>query len=476
MPLIAELRRRNVLKLALVCIVGGVVLYGLVVAVKTRLSLPAGAPSVPALGFERPAGPDVPPEIRRFTLENGLEIIVWPDHDIPNVVLYNFVRAGGRNEVPGITGLSHYFEHMMFNGTTNLAPGEFDRQMEAAGGSNNAYTSNDVTVYMDWFPRSALDTIFRLEGDRLANLAFDPEVVESERGVVYSERRSRVDNDNSGQLFEQVLATAYVAHPYQFPVIGWPSDIESWTLDDLESFFLTYYAPNNSTVVVVGDVTPEEVYALAAKYLAPIPAQAPPAAVRTVEPRQQGMRRVTIEAPAQTPLLHVAFHTGRTSDPGRLPLEMLLGILAGGESSRLHRRLVEEAALAISVDAYLPNSFDPGFVYFFMTLPPDGDPAAAEALLFDVLGDVRESGVSDAELDKALNRLQADFWRGMGTIDGKAEALGNFAVFHGDYEALFEVSNELAAVTAADVQAIARDVFRPANATVGVFQPSEDPQ
>ncbi len=460
MPLIAEPRRRKLLMLAVACIIGGALLYWLAFRPASVL-------------FERPRGPNVPPEIRRFTLVNGLEIIVWPDHDIPNVVLYNFVRAGGRNEYPGITGLSHYFEHMMFNGTTNLAPGEFDRQMEAAGGYNNAYTSNDVTVYMDWFPRSALDTIFRLEGDRLANLSFDPEVVESERGVVYSERRTRVDNDNTGQLFEQVLATAYVAHPYQFPVIGWPSDIESWTLDDLVSFFGTYYAPNNCTMVLAGDVTPEEVYELAEEYLAPIPKQAPPAAVRTVEPPQQGMRRVRIEGPAQTPLLHVAFHAGRSAEPGRGPLEMLLRILAGGESSRLHRRLVEEEALAISVDVYLPDSFDPGFVYFFMTLPSDGDPAAAESLLFDLLADVRESGVSDAELDKARNSMQADFWRGMATIDGKAEALGNFAVFHGDYQALFDLSGELAAVTAADVQAAAREVLRPTNATVGVFMPVE---
>jgi hypothetical protein len=159
----------------------------------------------------------VPPEIRSVTLENGLEIIVWPDHDIPNVALYYFVRAGGRNEHPGITGLSHFFEHMMFNGTEDLEPGEFDRIMEAAGGQNNAYTSNDITVYQDWFPRSALETIFEIEAERLQNLEFDPEAIESERGVISSERRTTVDNNNSSRLLEQVRATAYVAHPYQFP-------------------------------------------------------------------------------------------------------------------------------------------------------------------------------------------------------------------------------------------------------------------
>ena len=146
--------------------------------------------------------------IETRTLANGLKIVVWPDHDIPNVAMYLWFRVGSRNEYPGITGISHFFEHMMFNGTTTRPPGEFDRIMEAHGGRNNAYTSSDVTVYQDWFPRDALELIFELEADRMRNLNFDPKVVESERGVVYSERRSSVDNDNFGALAEQMQATA----------------------------------------------------------------------------------------------------------------------------------------------------------------------------------------------------------------------------------------------------------------------------
>jgi hypothetical protein len=243
--------------------------------------------------MEASAMPGVAPEIRSVTLENGLEIIVWPDHDIPNVALYYFVRAGGRNEYPGITGLSHFFEHMMFKGTEDLDPGEFGRIMEAAGGQNNAYTSNDVTVYQDWFPRSALETVFELEAERLQNLAFDPDAVESERGVIISERRTTVDNNNISRLLEQVRATAYIAHPYQFPVIGWPSDIASWTIGDLESFYRTYYAPNNITMVVAGDVTPGEILDLAEEYLEDLPAQEPPAEVRTAEPHRCYTSRFT---------------------------------------------------------------------------------------------------------------------------------------------------------------------------------------
>src|SRR5882724_11920694 len=144
--------------------------------------------------------------VRAVTLANGLRVIVWPVHDIPNIALYNWVRAGSRNEAPGITGLAHFFEHMMFNGTTRRQPGEFDRLMEAQGGSNNAFTSDDVTVYQDWFPRNALELVLDLESDRVANLAFTPDVIESERGVVYSERRLRVDDNNQGMLSEQVQA------------------------------------------------------------------------------------------------------------------------------------------------------------------------------------------------------------------------------------------------------------------------------
>jgi zinc protease len=411
----------------------------------------------------------VPREITAYTMANGLRIIVWPDHDIPNVVMYNFVRAGGRNEYPGITGLSHFFEHMMFNGTSKLEPGEFDRIMEAAGGANNAYTSNDLTVYQDWFPRSALTRIIELEADRLQNLAIDPDVVESERSVVYSERRLRIDNDNAGRLYEQMMATAFVAHPYQFPVIGWPSDIENWTQKDLESYFKTYYAPNNCTMVFAGAVSPEEVFQLADKYLRPIPAQAPPPPIRTVEPPQSGERRLLIETDAQTPLLHIAFHAGRAADLETKHMNLLLNILATGSSSRLHRLLVEEEQLALEVDAMQMEGFDPGLVYFSLTLPPGADVGVVEARVLEELARVAVEGVTRAELTKAKNILLADFWRSLATIDGKAAALGNFAVFTGSYENLFSLPEEIGATTAEELQAVAANVFKRSNMTMGIL-------
>ena len=421
----------------------------------------------------RPSGENVPAEIRHFTLANGLKIIVWPDHDIPNVVMYNFVRAGSRNEYPGITGLSHFFEHMMFLGSENVPPGDFDNILEAAGGASNAHASNDVTVYQDWFPRSALDTIFALEADRISGLKIDPEIVESERGVVYSERRTRVDDNNAGRLYEHVRAIAYVAHPYQFPVIGWPSDIENWSQSNLERYFRTYYAPNNCTMVFAGDVTPEEIYAYATTYFAGIPAQDPPAAIKTVEPEQRGTHRTEIIAPAQTPLLHLAFHAGSATDPETLPINLLLSILISGDSSRLHQTLVEDEQLAISVSGFQDEGFDPGLVYFSLVLPPGADVAAVEARMMEILADIATNGVTDAELAKARNIALADFWRDMSTIDGKASQLGNFEVFLGDYEKLFGLPDALAAISSNDLRAAAAKVFRAGNATIGVLHAGE---
>jgi zinc protease len=344
--------------------------------------------------------------------------------------------------------------------------------MEANGGSNNAFTSQNVTVYQDWFPRTALELIFDLEADRMKDLSFDPAIIESERGVVYSERRSAIDNDNSGMLNEQVQATAYLAHPYQFPVIGWPSDIESWSHEDLERYYRTYYAPNNATLVVVGDVKPAEIFALAEKYLEPIPAQAPPPPVKTKEPEQRGERRVTIRKEAQVPLLQEAYHVGNASDPDGPALDLLLTILSDGDSSRLHQRLVENERKALSVGAYRSRGFDPSLVWFYVTLTSESSLAETEASLHDEMAAIARDGVTAAELQKAKNIYLADFWRGMQTINGKAYQLGNYEVFHGDYRKLFSAPDVYAAVTADQVRTVAAKYLKADNRTVGWLVPT----
>lgn len=413
-------------------------------------------------------------EITSVTLGNGMQILVWPDHDIPNVALYNFVRVGSRNEAPGITGLAHFFEHMMFNGTSTHAAGDFDRALEAAGARNNASTSTDVTIYQDWLPKAALETVFSMEADRLRNLAFEPQVVESERGVVYSERRLSVDDNPSARLSEQVQAAAFVAHPYGIPTVGWPSDIESWRIDDLKEFFRRNYAPNNCTMVLVGDLDPAATIALARRYFEPIPAREGPKPIVTKEPEQSGERRVSLRAPAQTPLLQFAYRGIASADPQARTLELLMRILADGDASRLHRALVEEQRIAISADGYVQSGFDPGLVWFFLSLPGQGDTASAEKAFDEQIERVRRDGVTAAELTRARNQALADFWRGQTTIDGKADALGTYAVLGGGYEKLFEAPQAYEAVTVADIKALANQLFQQTTRTVGVLAVTAD--
>jgi zinc protease len=409
--------------------------------------------------------------VRTRTLGNGLQVIVWPDHSIPSVVLYNWVRVGSRNEGSGTTGLAHFFEHMMFNGTSRRPQGEFDRIVEGNGGSNNAFTSQDVTVYQDWFPRSALEQVLELESDRLANLAFDPKVVEKEREVVYSERRLRVEDSNPAFLEEQVQAAAFLAHPYRIPTIGWPSDIKSWSLTDLQDFYKMAYAPNNCTLLLVGDIEPEQAFRLVERYYGPIARgpEVPP--VRTQEPEQQGERRLVLERPGQNPLVTIAWHAISADDPRAPALNLLQTILTGGDASRLHRSLVEEQQLAVDVGSGWSEGFDPNLYLVSATLPEGGSSEAFERGLQAELDRLLKDGVSPLELTRAKNQQAMHFWRGLATLDGKARMLGEFAVFHGDYRKLFTAPEAYEQVTREQLLAVAREVFTPAHRTVGVLQP-----
>ncbi|HYO66036.1 MAG TPA: insulinase family protein, partial [Archangium sp.] len=236
-------------------------------------------------------------------------------------------------------------------------------------------------------------------------------------------------------------------------------------------YFRTYYAPNNATLLVAGAVTPEEVFALAEQYLEPIASQPPPEPVRTKEPAQQGERRVVVRTLAQAPLLHMAFHSLAAADADAPALDVLLRILTQGESSRLHRRLVEEEQVAINVGGYRGAGFDPSLTWMLVDLPPGGDLVKAEALLDEELAKVVSAGVNDAELRKAKNIAVAEFWRSLETNSGRAQALGTYEVFHGDWQKLFQAPERYEAVTREQVQQVAAKVFARNNRSVGVLVP-----
>jgi len=412
--------------------------------------------------------------VRTHQLKNGMRILVQEDHSIPNIALYIFYRIGSRNERPGTTGLSHFFEHMMFNGAKKYGPKKFDEVMEAAGGANNAFTSNDVTAYQDWFPRSALETIFDLEGDRIQNLNFDEKMIESERQVVASERRSSVDNSNFGILEEQLNAAAFTAHSYQWPVVGWMVDIENWTMEDLRNHFRLGYSPANATMVVVGDVTLDEIVKLAQKYIEPIPSRGLPPKVTTREPEQMGERRVTVRKFAQLPIVMMGYHVPEAADADYYALQVLKTVLFDGQSSRMYQRLVDKDQLAISVQSDFSFSFDP--TLFNITVRPKAgiQPEATEKAIYEELDRVKTGPVTDAELEKAKNILVADFYRSMKTIDGKARTLGNYEVFFSDYRKMFTAADSYNKVTKEDLQRVAKKYFMDKNRTVATLIPERE--
>jgi len=404
-------------------------------------------------------------------LKNGMKVLVQSDHTIPNVALYIFYRIGSRNEHPGTTGLSHFFEHMMFNGAKKYGPGDLDKAMEANGGSNNAYTSRDTTVYQDWFPRSALPLIFDIEADRIQNLSFDPQKIQSERGVVASERRLRTDNSNWGLLNEQLWATAYVAHTYQWPVVGWMSDIEHWTMEDLKQHYAMGYSPSNATMVVVGDVTPGEIFQFCEKYIEPIPSRAAPPPVTTVEPEQLGERRLVVHKQAELPLLLIGYHIPQTNNPDFYALNILETVLYHGESSRMYQRLVDKDQLALFVNARSASAFDPTLEQIIAQPKQGVDPAACEKAIYEEVERAKTSVITDQELEKAKNIRLVEFYQEMRTISGRANTIGTYEVFFGDYNKLFDAAKNYAAVTKEDVQRVATKYFSPNNRTVATLIP-----
>ena len=427
-----------------------------------------------ALGLAAGAAEAQQYPVETKTLKNGMKILVQSDHSIPNVAMYTFYKIGSRNERPGTTGLSHFFEHMMFNGAKKYGPGDLDKVMEANGGSNNAYTTKNVTVYQDWFPRPALELIFDIEADRIQNLSFDPKKIESERGVVASERRTSVDSQNEGILDEQLWAAAYMAHPYMWPVVGWMSDIERWTIEDLKHHFEMGYSPSNATMVIVGDVSAAEIFALCEKYLEPVPAHAPPPAVTTVEPEQIGERRLVIRKPAELPLLEIAYHVPQTNSGDFYALNILRTILFAGESSRMYSRLVDKDQIALDVDSSLSQGFDPTLLVI-NAQPKEGvDPQSCEKAIYEELERAKSGLVSDQELQKAKNIRLAEFYKQMETISGRANTIGAYEIFFGDYHKLFDAGQKYSAVTKEDVQRVAKLYLGPNNRTVGTLLPEKE--
>lgn len=409
-------------------------------------------------------------------LANGMRVIVKPDRRAPVVVVMLSYQVGSADEVNGVTGVAHVLEHMMFKGTKAIKAGDFSRIISEAGGRENAFTSLDATVYFETLQSSQLELALRLEADRMTNLVLAPEEFAKEIKVVMEERRWRTEDRPRSQIFEALMATAFTAHPYRRPVIGWMSDLESMTVNDAIEFYRTWYAPNNALLVVVGDVEPRDVLALAEKYFGPIPGRALPPRKPQSEPLQRGARRVTVKAPAELPYVVIASHAPRLRDAARdwepYALDMLAAVLDGNEAARLNRTLVRNERVANSVGAgYDGISRDPG-LFYLVGVPTRGRSAAeVESGLRREMAKIIEKGVTEEELNrvKAQAVAQHVFERDSMFFQARQIAsLETSGIPHGTIDLQLKKLRE---VTPEQVQEVARKYFRQDGLTIVHLDP-----
>jgi len=414
---------------------------------------------------------DFPVEER--SLKNGLQIRLLRDNSLPVCTLYGFFRVGSRNERPGITGISHLFEHMMFNGSKKYGPKEFDRRLEAAGGTSNAYTSHDLTAYYEDFASEALPLVLDLEADRMASLIIDDSSLAREREVVKEERRFRTDNDIDGMMDEALGALTFLAHPYRWPVIGWMSDIEAITRQDCERYFRSYYAPNNCTLVLVGDFEVDAAMREIERLYGGIAPGEPLPAVTTGEPRQKGARRAEIRYPSQAPALLAGFRGPSGRDPDSLVLDLIETALSSGEGARLKRALVYEQELCVDSHVYYGWRMDPGLFEISLKLNPGVDPQRAESSLWAELSRLSDEQISERELERAKNLVRNQLLRALSTTNGRAHTIGQMEVMLGTWRAMLDLPDRYASITAADVQRVAQKTFAPHRRNVVTLVPGE---
>jgi len=412
-------------------------------------------------------------DIQEHYLDNGLRILTWEDHSAPVISYQVWFHVGSINERPGITGISHLFEHMMFKGSKKYGPEEHANIVKAQGGRLNAFTSEDMTVYFENISSDKLELVIALEAEREANLAITDDNLASEREVVKEERRMRVDNRIFGDMMEQLKANAFLAHPYQWNVVGWMSDLNAITLEDCKEYHRIHYAPNNATVIIAGDFDTDDAIDLIEKYYGKIPAQEPPEEVRTIEPVQRGERRIFIHREAQLPMLLAGYHIPEINNEDIPALQVASSILSDGESSRIYRKMVYEDQSALNAGGSADPSQDPYLFYAYCSMNIGHDLSEGEETLFGLIEGWADNPPSDEELDKVINQAEADFILGMQTDMNKAYNLGYYQTVTGDWHNMLDEVKKLREVTSEKVVEVAQKYLTPDNRTTIILVPEE---
>jgi predicted Zn-dependent peptidase len=392
--------------------------------------------------------------IEKHQLDNGLMVLLIPDHSAPTITIQVWYRAGSKDERPGITGISHLFEHMMFKGSKKFPQDKFDRLVNGNGGINNAWTSFDNTTYYEVMPSDKLDIAVALEADRSRNLLINKDNLNSERNVVINERLWRYDNSPFGAIYEALFNNAYVAHPYRWLPIGFRSDIDAITLEDCLEYYRIHYAPNNSFLVIAGDFDPQAAMKLVKKHYGPLKSEKEPPEVTTVEPEQKGEKRIDYYKVAQLPAVIAGYKIAAGNDPDIIPLRIAGKVLFDGESSRLHHRLVylDQKALFVQGDAMV--SEDPGLFYVAAQAVPGADMAYIEKAIYEEIDRLKKEPISQKELQKAKNQMEAEFVGGLQSNEDRASQVGSFEIDTADFNNIYSYPDKIQAVTAEDVMRV----------------------
>jgi zinc protease len=400
------------------------------------------------------------------TLENGLRIVVIPNHRAPVISHMIWYQVGGADEAPGVSGMAHYLEHLMFKGTETMAPGEYSKTIKSLGGQDNAFTSRDFTAYFASLSKDHLEKIMTMEADRMINIAPPTEHYISEKAVVLEERKQRTENDPRSQLFEQVDSALYANHPYSNPVIGWMHEIKRYEWPDVKAFYDLWYAPNNAIIVISGDITMEEVKPIAQKTFGSIPAKTLPNRERPEIPPAAGAIEIVLEhKQVQQPFFYTAYlapiEAGNTKDS--LALQVLAEIMDGGSATRLYRSLVAEQKKATSVFfEYSGTLRDYGTVSIGGTPAQGVDAKTLKSLLDTQIADVIQNGVTQDEVDSAIRRLQDAAIFARDSLMGPAMIFGSALTTGSSVNDIETWPQAIGTITPADVQAAAQKYLNPA--------------
>ena len=404
-------------------------------------------------------------------LPNGLKVILVETHRVPLVTFQVWYRVGSRNEEWGKTGLCHMLEHMMFKGTEKYGPEEFSRIIQENGGNNNAFTSQDSTVYFENMSADRIQVAIDLESDRMQNLVLREEDFRTEKMVVMEERRLRTDDNPGAVLYEQLAATAFQAQPYHWPIIGWMEDIKRLKLEDLKNYYRTYYNPANAFIVAVGDFKKEDLLLSIQKTFGSIPKGEVPNQKKDVDPPQLGERRIVVKKEAQLPSILIAYHVPNLREPDSYVLEVIAALLSGGKSSRLYQNLVHDKGLAFSVDAdQTLLSKDPSLFYLSADPLPGKEVSEVEKALDQELERLQKELVGERELEKAKNQIEAAFVYGQDSLFRQGMLLAKHEIAS-DWRAIDDYIPSVRKVTPEDIQRVAKRYLIPDNRTSGILVP-----